>query len=185
MKKLASLAVVAGLVAIIVVSNFTVEAAKTNKKTTMTSQKTVSEVNNADGKVGKDDFAVVVNGVEIKLGEDLSTYLKELGKPDELTQARSCNYDGDDKVYTYGDVILYTYTNGKQDILCSVELIGETPTLSGIKVGSTKQEVIKAYGNEYTDDSMYLVYEYTENASIGFQMEKDVVTFIYIDASYE
>lgn len=178
MKKLAGIAIAVGLAAVVVISGFTVEAAKNSKKVS-------KSVTNADGKVGADDFIIKVNDVEIKMGDDLNFYIKDLGEPDDLIQARSCNYDGDDKVYTYGDVMLYTYTNGKEDILYSVEIIGETPTLSGIKVGSTKQEVITAYGKNYTDDGMYITYQYTENETIGFQIDKNVVTFIYMDVSVE
>lgn len=178
MKRLICIAAAFGLALVMVVSGFTVEAAKNNKKVSKATVK-------ADGKVDENDFIIKVNNVEIKMGEDLNVYMKDLGEPDDLIQARSCNYDGDDKVYTYGDVILYTYTDGKSDILYSAEITGETSTLSGIKVGSTKQEVITAYGKNYVDDGMYITYQYTENETIGFQIVENLVTFIYLDVSLD
>lgn len=134
----------------------------------------------ADGKVTEEDFAVIVNDVEVKFGEDINEYLKKLGDPDDFSQARSCLHDGDDKIFVYGDVTLYTFPNGKKDILYIAEYTGETKTKSGINVGSTKDDVIKAYGKKYEEDPVFMVYSLDELSTISIQMENNKVVYVEI-----
>lgn len=158
---------------------------QTNKKQEEAKKENKSEVKKAntqknvsDGKVDATDFIVTINGVEVKFGDDFNTYQKALGEPDNFTQARSCMHDGDDKIYVYGDVTVYTYPEGKKDIVYIVELNGDTPTSSGIKAGSTKEEVIAAYGSNYTEDPVYLNYEADDGATISFEFENNCVIYI-------
>ena len=155
------------------------ETKKEAKKETKTEvKKTETKKVAADGKVDDDDFIIIINDIQIKFGEDFNLYTDKIGEPDDYTQARSCMHDGDDKIYTFGDVIVYTFPEGKKDIVYIVEYTGDTPTLSGIKAGSTKAEVISAYGNDFVEDPMFLTYETKEGATVSFQMENDIVTYI-------
>lgn len=183
-KKLAAIAGVLALAAVLVWTgtNSQVEAKtkKTTKKT-VTTTKTTEPETEADGKVSEEDFAVKINDVKITFGEDINDYLDELGEADSYTEARSCLYDGYDKVYEYGGITLYTYPSGKKDIVYIAEYNGEESTLSGIRIGSTKKEVLAAYGEDYAEDTLYLTYEYGENAAtISFQFENDKVSYIEI-----
>ena len=54
-------------------------------------------------------FSYTVNGVRLVPGEDFADAYKELGEPDNYTEAASCYFDGMDKVYTYTGYEVRTY----------------------------------------------------------------------------
>lgn len=149
-----------------------------NRKEIGTVGETVSSTTDADGKVSKEDFAIVVNGIKIELGTDINEVIEQLGEPDDYVQARSCLHEGDDKIYTYGGIVIYTYPQGKKDIVYIVEYTGEEKTPAGIGLGSTMVDLEKAYGNKYVEDAFYTVYELEENATISIQFEKEKVIYI-------
>ena len=132
----------------------------------------------ADGKVTKEDFAVVVNDIRIELGTDINEIVEQLGEPDDYIQARSCLHDGDDKIYTYGGIVIYTYPQGKNDVVYIVEYIGEEKTPSGIGLGSTLTDLEEAYGCDYLEDAFYTTYELGANATISFQFENEEIVYI-------
>lgn len=132
----------------------------------------------SDGKFTKDDFVVYVNDVRIELGTDINIVLDKVGKPDDYVQARSCLHDGDDKIYTFGGIVIYTYPENKKDIVYIVEYTGEEKTPSGIGLGSTLSDLEKAYGNGYVEDVFYTTYELDVNATMSFQMENQKVAYI-------
>lgn len=133
-----------------------------------------------DGAVSKEDFAIQIGSVLVCTGDDINTLVEQLGTPDDFVQARSCLYDGDDKVYTYGGIAIYTYPNGAEDIVYLIEVTGSEKLLSDVGVGSTIADITQAYGNDYVEFGTMLSYDLSETASISFQIENDVVTFIEI-----
>ncbi len=133
-----------------------------------------------DGMVTQDDLVIQIRDVLVRTGDNINMYLEQLGTPDDFVQARSCLYDGDDKVYTFGGIIIYTYPNGADDIVYLIEVTGGEKLLSGIGIGSAKSDVIAAYGEEYVEFGTMLAYDLSETASLSFQIENDVVTFIEI-----
>lgn len=180
-KKIVRFAIVFCLTAVMIAGNMgTVASAKTNKKASNSVTKT-----EADGKVTQDDFAVSLNGVKVALGDDINCLLEQLGKPDSFNQGKSCLNDGYDKIYTYGGITITTYPCDKKDIVNIIEMDGEEATLSGIKKGSTKQEIIAAYGNEYEEDLSYITYTFGDSEEIGFKLKNDKVELIYIETSQE
>lgn len=183
-KKLASLTMAVSLIAVFAASNMTtVVYAKTNKNVDVNSKAAeTSEVKTeADGKVTIDDFAVVVKDVKVEIGKDMNGYTKKVGDPDSMMQANDCLNDREEKVYQYGGIIIYTHPSGKKDIVYSLELTGEEATLSGIHVGSTKEEVVAAYGQDYTEDMSYMTYTPDDISIIEFQMKDDKVINIYME----
>ncbi|MBE5876751.1 MAG: hypothetical protein E7290_07675 [Lachnospiraceae bacterium] len=133
-----------------------------------------------DGVVTQEDFVIQIGDVLVHTGDTMNTMLEELGEPDDFVQARSCFYDGDDKVYTYGGISIYTYPSKADDIVYLIEVSGNEKLLSGIGVGSTRADMIVAYGEEYVEFGTMLAYDLSENASISFQVENDIITFIEI-----
>lgn len=131
----------------------------------------------AEGSVSSEDYAAVVSGHIIPLGGDMRDYVGLLGGPDEYGSARSCTEAGEDKVYTYGGTMIYTYVTNGADIISLIEITGSESLPSGIHIGSTKEEVIAAYGSGYTEDGTELLYE-TGNKTIGLQMTDNKVSFI-------
>lgn len=131
----------------------------------------------AEGSVSEGDFAVVVKGTAIPLGGDMRNYVGLLGEPDDFGSAKSCTEAGDDKVYTYGGAVIYTYITNGADIISLIEVTGGEVLPSGIHIGSTKEEVIAAYGSNYTEDGTELLYQ-IGNKTIGLQMTNNKVSFM-------
>lgn len=130
-----------------------------------------------EGSVSDSDFAAVVKGVIIPLKGDMAAYTAQLGEPDAYGSAKSCTEAGDDKVYTYGGVVIYTYITNGVDVISLIELTGSESLPSGIHVGSTKADVVAAYGSAYTEEGTELLYE-MGGKTIGLQMSGDTVSFI-------
>lgn len=131
----------------------------------------------AEGSVSSGDFCMTVKGVTIPLGDDMRNYTALLGDPDAYGSAKSCVEEGDDKVYTYGGVVIYTYITNGMDIISIIEIEGNESLPSGIHIGSTKADVIAAYGSNYTEEGTELLYE-MGGKTIGIQMNGDTVSFI-------
>ncbi len=131
----------------------------------------------AEGSVSEGDYAVVVKGALIPLGGDMRNYVGTLGDPDEFGSAKSCTEAGEDKVYTYGGTVIYTYITNGSDIISLIEVTGGEVLPSGIHIGSTKDEVIAAYGRNYTEEGSELLYE-LGGKTIGLQMTNDKVSFM-------
>lgn len=127
--------------------------------------------------ISESDYAVIVKGVKIPLNGDMRDYTALLGEPDEFGSARSCTEAGDDKVYTYGGTVIYTYITNGADIISLIEIEGSESLTSGIHIGSTKAEVIAAYGSSYKEDGSELLYE-LGNKTLGIQMNGETVSFI-------
>lgn len=124
---------------------------------------------------------VEVNGVVIKIGDDLSVMVDSLGEPDDYQAAKSCIGEGDEKIYEYGGISIYTTPSGDQDLVYILELAGEEKLSSGIGLESSKQDVIDVYGENYTEDGNYMYYEYDDGSiTLGFEFEGDTVNFIEV-----
>jgi hypothetical protein len=104
----------------------------------------------------KEDAALTVESKTISPGMKYTT--PEI--PDWLTftELTSCAYKGNDKVYEYGGFTLYTYSDGIDDYILSIELDSSLSTSKGIKIGSTKEDVLKAYGDDYTTKILNVIY---------------------------
>lgn len=80
---------------------------------------TQPEAAQAKGELAQGDIAVTVRGVAVVPGEIMENYIGALGEPDELQGSPSCIEEGDDKTYTYGGVIIYTYRSNGTDKMYS------------------------------------------------------------------
>lgn len=107
----------------------------------------------------------------------MRNYVGLLGDPDDFASAKSCTEAGEDKVYTYGGAVIYTYITNGADIISLIEVTGGEALPSGIHIGSTKDEVIAAYGSNYTEDGTELLYQ-IGNKTIGLQMTNEKVSFM-------
>ena len=67
----------------------------------------------------------------------MSAYTAQLGEPDAYGAAKSCTEAGDDKVYTYGGVTIYTYITNGVDVISLIEITGGEALPSGIHIGRT------------------------------------------------
>lgn len=99
-------------------------------------------------------YSIVYEGVSMAPGMEATQIIEALGDDYELSEGASCAYQGMDKVYTYDNLIIYTYEIDEGEFVSIVEATGETcNTNASIHIGSLKDEVIEAYGEpqESTD----------------------------------
>lgn len=91
--------------------------------------------------------AFEVNGVQIPMHAEAAPILEKLGKEKSYFESASCAFEGLDKEYTYSGFVLTTYPDGDVDRVSGINLQDDTvETPEGICIGSTQEDVEKAYG---------------------------------------
>lgn len=90
---------------------------------------------------------------EIVMGAEAAPVIKALGKAVSTFEQDSCAYQGKAKIYTYDGFELGTSSASGKECVESLYITGKSAaTPEGIKIGSKKQDVIKAYGKNYKED---------------------------------
>lgn len=118
------------------------------------------------------------NGAEIAIDDELDGVLAALGSYDRHETSPSCNHDGDAHFYYYGTKIeLESYPKNGKDLLYKITLFDDTvKTAEGIRIGDTKDAVIKAYGDaaeekgtalRYRAGDMYLQFNFTKDGLVS------------------
>jgi hypothetical protein len=130
-------------------------------------------------------YSYDANGVTIPMNVDAAPIVEALGEPVEYFEAASCAFQGLDKIYYYNGFELGTYPSGDKDIVSYVNFLDDSVTTDkDIYLGSTAEEVIAAYGEDYTEDSGSYVYRLGET-KLTFIVEADAVTSITYAAIVE
>lgn len=127
------------------------------------------------------DIAVSVRGVAVAPGEIMENYINALGDPDALDASPSCVEAGDDKTYTYGGVIIYSFRANATDRINLIEIVGSESLVKGIHIGDTVDAVIAAYGDAYTMDGDEMIYEVNDRV-MGFLITDGKVSFMELFA---
>lgn len=103
-----------------------------------------------------------------------SGLLQKAGRPKSKSESKSCAYDGMDRTYTYRDFVVKTYSKSKNgtEYINSIELLtSKVSTKEGVKVGSSKNDVIDAYGRA---TAKFGVYTYTKGkCRLMIEMNED------------
>ena len=134
--------------------------------------------------------SLTVDGTEITGDTPVDDVLALLGEDYAYYEAISCVYDGMDKTYTYPDAIVYTYPDGEQDCLMELYCTGGDVSAGGITFGASRDQVIDAFGEDYTEEGSMLVYAREpssanlEPASLYFELTDGSVTAIAITAEH-
>lgn len=142
--------------------------------------------NDGDNKGGAvEGFSFKINDVLIPMNVDVEPIINALGEADSYFEAASCAFQGLDKIYTYSGFEIYTYPNGDKDFISSVYLKDDSvETDKGICLGSSLDEVKKAYGNNYEEKSGEYSYTLGET-KLSFLIEDDYVSAITFYALIE
>lgn len=123
-------------------------------------------------------YSFDVDEVEITMGQEASQVLQELGKAENYYEAQSCEHQGKEKVFTYKGFELSTYPSGDGDCVKSIWFLSEdTETPEKIHIGSTIQEMEKAYGSSYVEEKGSYIYT-AEDHTLTFYTKKDLVSGI-------
>ncbi len=98
-------------------------------------------------------------GITIAMKDKVAPILKKLGKENDYFEADSCAFQGKEKTYTYNGFELHTYEKNKVDYVASIDFLDDTvSTKEGISLASNLEDVLKAYGNKYTEKSGVYTY---------------------------
>ena len=123
-------------------------------------------------------FSYTINGVEIVPGEDFAGALSELGEPVDFNEAASCYFDGMDKQYFYEGFEIKTYPVGDKDYVQDICVSADTySTPEGITIGSSLDEVVAAYGEDYEKMGKMYNYYVTEDKYMYFFVTNDGVKY--------
>ncbi|MCD7745325.1 MAG: hypothetical protein LUI13_08620 [Lachnospiraceae bacterium] len=132
-----------------------------------------------------DGFTFTYEGTVIGMGEEAGSILEALGDDYDYFESESCAFDGLDKVYTYSHFKLNTYPSDDIDYVLSIVFRDDTiETDEGITIGSSKDDVLEAYGDPDEEKTASLVYE-KGNTSITFGITGDSVSTVTIAAKTE
>ncbi len=113
-----------------------------------------------------DDMVLVLDGNTYYFGDDASKLLDFLGEPQEVTEILSCYHEGYDKTYIYDKVEVTTFPKDGKDILDEVIFYSDTYSFKGgVTVGSSKDDIIKAYGDKYFVEDDAMLYNKTSDNS--------------------
>lgn len=123
------------------------------------------------------DLIVSVDGQNFSMLEDTAGLLSILGDEYAYNEAESCVYDGMDKTFDYGQVIVYTVPSGDIDLLDGIDILDQSiATSKGIQVGSSREDVLAAYGQPADDQ-----YDLTYNVSGDIERVGDPRLTFYLD----
>lgn len=117
-------------------------------------------------------------GVDVAVNGEMAPIVDAWGEPDKYFESESCAFQGMDKVYTYGSVVINTYPENDKDYVLTIELKDDTiTTAEGIYIGSSKDDVVVTYGAATSETDVALVYDKGE-CQLTFFFEDDCVTNI-------
>ncbi len=152
------------------------EPADTNKE---------SQKNEGTAGVEANGFAFAYKGTDIIPNAKMDAIETALGEPTNYFESDSCAFQGKDKVYTYGSVVINTYPENGVDYVYTIQLKDDTvQTKEGIYIGATVEDVKAKYGNPAKDTGIALVYE-KGTSTLNFSYENGVVTQIVYYAVVE
>ena len=128
------------------------------------------------------DYFFSYQSVKVKIDDDAAPLLKALGEPTEKTESPSCYFgDINDTLYTYPGMEVVTYSKGGVEHLLRLEIVDDSvdrKTPEGIGVGSSRQAVVKAYGEPDSTSSAGAAIYRGKTMTLNFFYSGDTVSRI-------
>lgn len=139
-----------------------------------------NDVTTNKGSNKKNTFGLKYENVDVTPGIKFNK--NKIKKEADVSVIPSCAIDGNDNIYKYDNVEITTNDYGDKEIVYSIYFLDDTvSTDEGIKIGDSKDDVLKAYPD--IDDSV-ATYTYDKDGiRVMFTIENDVVKaieYIYI-----
>ena len=132
-----------------------------------------------NGGFSDSDLAFTLNGSSLTVGNDLSGFIGANAPSETSDPSPSClGEGGEDIIYTFDHFTINGYR--KDDLTIATDITfsdSDVATSKGIKIGSSKDDVIKAYGSGYTEQGRDIVYSSGKN-SLRFTLNGDSVSVI-------
>lgn len=134
------------------------------------------------GEVKAEAFVFTAGGTDILMNAEAAPIVGKLGEAISYFEAESCAFQGTDRIYTYDGFQLNTYPLNDVDYVSSVFFTSDAvSTPEGLEIGSSKEDMLAAYGEEYTEE--YDQYTYNKGDSrLVFLLEDGAVTSIEYQA---
>jgi hypothetical protein len=112
----------------------------------------------SDAETGNDDAATTAggyqfesNGVSISVDVDVDPIVEALGEAKSVYEQPSCAGQGTSYAYSYSGFEIATYPDGDSNLIAYILIKDDTvSTPEGIDLSMTKDDVIAAYGDNYT-----------------------------------
>ncbi len=99
---------------------------------------------------GTTNFYMTYNNVKIELLADANAVIEKLGAPISQSEMGACGDQGTVVKYVYDNIELFVLKNGSKATVDQITLKSDlVKTSEGITVGSSKDDVINAYGEGY------------------------------------
>ena len=117
-------------------------------------------------------------GHTLHLNQDMEDIFVFLGEPSGMRQTPSCAFDGYDKIFGFGAINVHTYPQGDEDFVQVISIRDDSvTTVNGIRLGDSLEDVIAAYGDNFTRD--FDMYIFTKSdTTLSFFIEGDMVVEI-------
>ncbi|MBQ4141186.1 MAG: hypothetical protein IJD70_07605 [Clostridia bacterium] len=123
-------------------------------------------------------YAFVYKSTNVIPHTKMSEVLSGIGEPTSYEESNSCYYQGLDKDYTYPGFKLRTYPVDGVDYVLNVCFTDDSVTTpEGIMLGSTRDEVIAAYGSSFTEENGNTIYT-KGKTELRFRFSENGVTAI-------
>jgi len=106
-------------------------------------------------------FTFTMGDAVIELDQSISYVKDKLGEPTGVFEAPSCAFEGTDLIFDYSGVQFYTYPKSdNEDHIHTISFFVDTVRTSegGIRLGSSVQAVLDAYGDDYEYSSGMYTY---------------------------
>lgn len=126
-----------------------------------------------------DGYSFLYEDIKIPMNVDAKEIISRLGESHQYFEAESCAFKGLDKTYSYSGFELTTYPyNETTDYVSSVYFLDDSVnTEEGIYIGSTVEELLEIYGDDYEGGGNSYTYTKGESA-IQFLVMNDEITAI-------
>jgi len=120
-------------------------------------------------------FALQYRGIFIEMDQNMDYVLAQLGEPLGVFEAPSCAFDGIDRIFGFPGIQIHTYPDGDLDRVHTISFLDDSlSTTNGIFLGSSWDDVVAIYGNDYVQDVAMFTYT-IDRTTLSFFVEGDVV----------
>lgn len=144
-----------------------------------------STTTQGSGDEGKKDagYTFKASGVTMSVDMDMAEIQDDLGEPSSTFEEPSCAAQGTAYIYTYSGFQITTYPDGDKNLIGYITLKDDTvATPEGIDLSKSKEDVIAAYGDDYTGDERQLSYK-KGDMTLNFIFDGDALASIEYTSS--
>ena len=103
-------------------------------------------------------FVFTFKGVDLIPGQAFDA--AAMPEASSVFQVPSCAIEGTDNVYNYGTIEVTAFDDGTGEVIYSVYIMdANTPTNEGLYIGDMLEDIVAAYGEDYTREGDQITYQ--------------------------